>query len=163
MLMSLTRVGRLAAVGLPATMLHAASVMAGEGRARDWQMGFQQAATPVAEQMHNFHNLLLVIVTIIVIFVMGLLGWVMFRYNAAANPEPSKNSHNTVLEVAWTVVPVLILLVIAIPSFRLLYAQYDAPKADLTIKVTGHQWYWSYNYPDSGGFGFDSLRVPDDR
>ena len=161
MLMSLTRVGRLAAVGLPATMLHAASGMAGEGRASDWQIGLQEAATPVAEQMHNFHNLLLVIVTIIVILVMGLIGWVMFRYNAAANPEPSKNSHNTVLEVAWTVVPVLILLVIAIPSFRLLYAQYDAPKADLTIKVTGHQWYWSYNYPDSGGFGFDSLRVPD--
>jgi cytochrome c oxidase subunit 2 len=161
MLMSLTRIGRLAAAGLGLTMLQAASAMAGEGRARDWQMGFQQAATPVAEQMHDFHNLLLVIITLIVIFVMGLLGWVMYRYNAAANPVPSRNSHNTVLEVAWTVVPVLILLVIAIPSFRLLYAQYDAPKADLTIKVIGHQWYWSYNYPDSGGFGFDSLRVQD--
>jgi cytochrome c oxidase subunit 2 len=160
MLMSLTRIGRLAA-WLAVTMLPAASAMAGEGRARDWQMGFQQAATPVAEQMQDFHNLLLVIITVIVIFVMGLLGWVMFRYNAAANPEPSRNSHNTVLEVAWTVVPVLILLVIAIPSFRLLYAQYDAPKADLTIKVTGRQWYWSYSYPDSGGFSFDSLLVED--
>ena len=161
MLMSLTRIGRLAAVGLGLTMLPAASAMAGEGRAYDWQMGFQRAATPVAEQMHDFHNLLLVIITVIMIFVMGLLGWVMYRYNATANPVPSRNSHNTVLEVAWTVLPVLILLVIAIPSFRLLYAQYDAPKADLTIKVTGHQWYWSYNYPDSGGFGFDSYRVPD--
>ena len=162
MLMSLPGIGRLAAAaGLGLMMLPAASAMAGEGRAYDWQMGFQRAATPVAEQMHAFHNLLLVIITVIVIFVMGLLGWVMYRYNAAANPVPSKNSHNTVLEVAWTVVPVLILLVIAIPSFRLLYAQYDAPKADLTIKVTGHQWYWSYNYPDSGGFGFDSYRVQD--
>ncbi len=162
MLMSLTGIGRLAAAaGLGLMMLPAASAMAGEGRAHNWQMGFQPAATPVAEQMHAFHNLLLVIITLIVIFVMGLLGWVMYRYNAAANPVPSKNSHNTVLEVAWTVVPVLILLVIAIPSFRLLYAQYDAPKADLTIKVTGHQWYWSYNYPDSGGFGFDSYRVQD--
>lgn len=161
MLMSLTRIGRLAAVGLAVTMFPAWNAMAGEGRARDWQMGFQQPATPVAEQMQQFHNLLLVIIAIIVIFVMGLLGWVMYRYNAAANPQPSRNSHNTVLEVAWTVVPVLILLVIAIPSFRLLYAQYDAPKADVTIKVTGRQWYWSYNYPDNGGFGFDSLRVPD--
>lgn len=161
MLMSLIRIGRLAAAGIGLTMLPVASAMAGEGRAQDWQMGFQRAATPIAEQMQDFHNLLLVIITVIVIFVTGLLGWVMFRYNATANPVPSKNSHNTLLEVAWTVVPVLILLVIAIPSFRLLYAQYDAPKADLTIKATGHQWYWSYIYPDSGGFGFDSLLVED--
>jgi cytochrome c oxidase subunit 2 len=163
MLMSLPRIVWLGAavlvlgqaLGLPV------GAMAGEGRAVDWQMGFQQAATPVAQQMHDFHDLLLVIVTGIVIFVMGLLGWVTFRYNATANPVPSRNSHNTVLEVAWTVVPVLILLVIAIPSFRLLYAQYDAPPADLTIKATGHQWYWSYIYPDKGSFGFDSLLVED--
>ena len=161
MLMSLIRIGRLAAAGIALTMLPVASAMAGEGRAQDWQMGFQPAATSIAEQMQDFHNLLLVIITVIVIFVTGLLGWVMFRYNATANPVPSKNSHNTLLEVAWTVVPVLILLVIAIPSFRLLYAQYDAPKADLTIKATGHQWYWSYSYPDSGSFGFDSLLVED--
>jgi cytochrome c oxidase subunit 2 len=162
MLMSLPRIGPLAAaVALGLTMLHAAGATAGEGRAQDWQMGFQPAATQVAQQMHDFHTLVLVIITVIVIFVMGLLGWVMYRYNATANPVPSKNSHHTLLEVAWTVVPVLILLVIAIPSFRLLYAQYDAPKADLTIKVTGHQWYWSYIYPDSGSFGFDSQIVED--
>lgn len=161
MLMSLTRIGRLGATGAGLTMLQPAIAMAGEGRPENWQMGFQRAATPVAQQMHDFHTLVLVIITLIVIFVMGLLGWVMFRYNATANPVPSKNSHNTVLEVAWTVVPVLILLVIAIPSFRLLYAQYDAPKADLTIKVNGHQWYWSYSYPDNGGFSFDSYGVKD--
>ena len=92
---------------------------------------------------------------------MALLGMVMLRFNAKANPAPSELSHNTLLEVAWTIVPVLILLVIAIPSFRLLYAQYDSPKADLTIKATGHQWYWSYNYPDNGGFGYDSLMLED--
>ena len=162
MLMSLTRVGRLAAAaGLGLALLPSAGAMAAEGRAQDWQMGFQQPATAVAQQMQDFHTLVLVIITVIMIFVMGLLGWVMFRYNATANPVPSQNAHNTTLEVAWTVLPVLILLVIAIPSFRLLYAQYDAPKADLTIKVTGRQWYWSYNYPDSGAFSFDSLLVED--
>ena len=161
MLMSLPRIGRLAGAGLCLTMFQAAAAMAAEGRAEDWQMGFQPAVTPVAQQMQDFHTLVLVIITGIVIFVMGLLAWVMYRYNEAANPVPSKSSHNTVIEVAWTVIPVLILLVIAVPSFRVLYAQYDAPPADLTIKVTGHQWYWSYSYPDVGGFGFDSLLVED--
>jgi cytochrome c oxidase subunit 2 len=90
---------------------------------------------------------------------MALLLWVMVRYNSKANPEPSRTSHNTTIEVAWTIIPVLILLVIAIPSFRLLYAQYDVPKADLTVKATAHQWYWSYTYPDQGNFSFDSLLV----
>lgn len=161
MLTSLTRTGRLGGAALALMLLPAASALAGEGRPHDWQMGFQPAATQVAQQVHDFHNLVLVIITLIVIFVMGLLGWVMFRYNATANPVPSKNSHHTGLEVAWTIVPVLILLVIAIPSFRLLYGQYDAPKADVTIKVTGHQWYWSYIYPDNGAFGFDSFLVKD--
>lgn len=161
MLMSLPRIGRLAAAASGLIMVRAAGAMAGEGIPHNWQIGFQAPATPVAEQMQDFHTLVLVIITLIVIFVMGLLGWVIFRYNATANPEPSKLSHHTLLEVAWTVVPVLILLVIAIPSFRLLYAQYDAPKPDLTIKATGHQWYWSYNYPDNGSFGFDSLLVED--
>ena len=127
----------------------------------DWEVGFQKSVTPIADQIHGFHDLLLVIITAIVIFVLVLLVWVMVRYNAKANPTPSRNAHNTTLEVAWTIVPVLVLLVIAIPSFRLLYAQYDFPKADLTIKATGHQWYWSYNYPDSGNFNYDSLMVED--
>lgn len=125
----------------------------------DWQMGFQPAATDIAQQIHDFHDLLLVIITAIVVFVLGLLIWVMIRYNAKANPTPSKTSHNTPIEIIWTVVPVLILLVIAVPSFRLLYAQYDVPKADLTIKATGYQWYWSYEYPDNGDFSFDSILV----
>lgn len=139
--------------GLPAT--------ARAGQPVEWQIGFQKPVTPLAEQANGFHDLLLVIITAIVVFVLALMVWVVLRYNAKANPTPSRNAHNTVLEVAWTIVPVLILLVIAIPSFRLLYAQYDFPKADLTIKTTGHQWYWSYNYPDHGGFNFDSLMVED--
>jgi cytochrome c oxidase subunit 2 len=141
-------------------MFAAAGVAAAaEGRPENWQMNFQPPATPIAEQMQDFHNLLLVIITVITLFVLALLIWVMVRYNEKANPVPSKTSHNTMIEIAWTVVPVLILLVIAIPSFRLLYAQYEFPKADLTIKATGHQWYWSYSYPDQGGFSFDSLLV----
>lgn len=160
MLMSLTRIGRLGAAAL-GLLLPATSALAGEGRPHEWQIGFQRPATEIAQQMQDFHTLLLVIITAIVIFVTALLGWVIIRYNASANPVPSKNSHHTGLEVAWTIVPVLILLIIAIPSFRLLYGQYAAPPADLTIKVTGHQWYWSYNYPDRGSFGFDSLLVED--
>lgn len=147
------------AFGWGLTLLMPGAASAAEGRPENWQIGFQPAATPIAEQMHDFHDLLLVIITGIVIFVLALLIWVIVRYNSKANPEPSKTSHNTFIEVAWTIVPVLILLVIAVPSFRLLYAQYDVPKADVTIKATGYQWYWSYNYPDQGGFSFDSLLV----
>jgi cytochrome c oxidase subunit 2 len=157
--MMLTGFGRLcltAAAMLGSMVAFALDAGAAEGQPRDWQLGFQPAATAIAEQMHGFHNLLVVIITLIVIFVLGLLIWVMVRYNEKANPVPSKTSHNTTIEVVWTVLPVLILLIIAIPSFRLLYAQYDVPKADLTIKVTAHQWYWSYAYPDHGNFGFDS-------
>ncbi|WP_088343145.1 MULTISPECIES: cytochrome c oxidase subunit II [Rhodomicrobium] len=159
MLMSFRGLGLRLAAGLAFLMLPAVAAFAAEGRPENWQIGFQPAATPVAEQMHGFHDLVLVIMIAIVVFVTALLIWVMVRYNAKANPVPSKNAHNTTIEVAWTIIPVLILLVIAIPSFRLLYAQYDVPKADVTIKVTGHQWYWSYVYPDHGGFGFDSLLV----
>jgi cytochrome c oxidase subunit 2 len=135
------------------------TAFAAEGRAENWQIGFQPAATPIAEQMHGFHNLVLVIITLITLFVLALLLWVIIRYNAKANPEPSRVSHNTTIEIIWTVLPVLILLVIAVPSFRLLYAQYDFPKPDLTIKVTGRQWYWNYAYPDQGNFAFDSILV----
>lgn len=144
------------------TMLTSVTVYAAEGKPEDWQIGFQDAATDIAQQIHNFHDLLLVIITSIVVFVLALLIWVMIRYNAKANPTPSKTSHNTAIEIVWTVVPVLILLVIAVPSFRLLYAQYDIPKADLTIKATGYQWYWSYEYPDNGGFVFDSILVEEE-
>jgi cytochrome c oxidase subunit 2 len=126
-----------------------------------WQMGMQAAATPVREHMDAFHNELLVIITLITIFVMGLLIYVMWRFNARRHPIPSKTTHNTVLEVLWTTVPILILVTIAIPSFKLLYYSQVTPHADMTLKVTGHQWYWSYEYPDQGDFAFDSNVLSD--
>ncbi len=156
---------RLAA-GLAAsavTMSVAQSALAGEvGMALPWQMGLQDAATPLMESIHNFHALLLIIITAVALFVLGLLVIVMVRFNARANPEPSKTTHNTLVEVAWTVVPILILIVIAIPSFRLLYMERDIPPADMTIKAIGNQWYWSYEYPDNGGVSFDSIMKADD-
>jgi cytochrome c oxidase subunit II len=157
MLTGFRKFGLAAAAMLGSMAPFAVSALAAEGRAENWQLGFQPAATPIAEQIHGFHNLVLVIITAITVFVLGLLIWVMVRYNEKANPVPSKTSHNSVIEVAWTIIPVLILLVIAVPSFRLLYAQYDFPKADLTVKVTGHQWYWSYSYPEHAAINFDSL------
>jgi cytochrome c oxidase subunit 2 len=102
------------------------------------------------------------IITIISIFVLALLIWVVFRYRAAANPEPSRTSHNTFIEVIWTLVPVLILVAIAVPSIQLLAKQYAPPKADLTVKVIGNQWYWTYQYPDNGDFELVSNMLPDD-
>ena len=115
-----------------------------------WQMNFQPAATPVMEQITSFHNLLLWIITGIALFVLLLLLWVFIRFNSRANPEPQKFSHNTLLEVLWTAIPIVILVAIAIPSLRLLYLQDQIPPADFTIKATGYQWYWSYEYPDHG-------------
>jgi cytochrome c oxidase subunit 2 len=126
-----------------------------------WQMGMQPAATPVREHMDTFHNELLVIITLITIFVMGLLAYVMWRFNARRHPIPSKTTHNTVLEVLWTTVPILILVGIAVPSFKLLFYSQVTPHADMTLKVTGHQWYWSYEYPDQGDFAFDSNVLSD--
>ena len=128
-----------------------------------WEMGFQPAATPVMEQIENFHHLLLVIITLVTLFVLVLLLYAVWRFSAKRNPMPTKTTHNTLLEMAWTVVPVIILVVIAVPSFKLLYYEDVIPKADMTIKATGHQWYWSYEYPDNGKIGFDSLVVPDDQ
>ncbi|MGE3146530.1 MAG: cytochrome c oxidase subunit II, partial [Pseudorhodoplanes sp.] len=119
------------------------------------------AVTPVMENINWFHNLLLYIITPITIFVLVLLVIVMIRFNARSNPTPSKTTHNTLIEVVWTVVPVLILVAIAIPSFKLLFFQLDLPKADVTIKATGKQWFWTYTYPDHGGFEFDSLMLQD--
>ncbi len=128
-----------------------------------WQMGLQPAASPVAEHIGSLHNLLLVIITVITLFVLALLVYVVLRFNEKANPVPSKVTHNALLEVAWTVIPILILVVIAIPSFKLLYEEAEIPPPALTVKVTGHQWYWSYEYPDNGGFAFDSYMVkPED-
>jgi len=131
--------------------------------AQPWQMNFQPAVTPVMERIEEFHHLLLVIITLISLFVLALLIWIMIRYNQRANPTPSKVSHNTWLEVAWTIVPVIILVLIAIPSFRLLYFEADAPPADLKITAIGHQWYWTYQYPDKGKLQFDSIGLTDEQ
>jgi cytochrome c oxidase subunit II len=128
---------------------------------KPWEMTLQEAATPVMENIISFHNLLLVIITVITLFVLALLVIVVVKFNAKANPVPSRTTHNTLIEVAWTLIPVLILVAIAVPSFRLLFQQLDIPKADLTVKVTGKQWYWSYAYPDNGKFEFDSLMAAD--
>ena len=147
-----------AAAAAIAAALVPATAMAGLGQPSPWQISFQQAATPIMEQITWFHDFLLVIITLITIFVLALLLIVIFKFNARANPIPSKTTHNALIEVAWTVVPVIILVAIAIPSFRLLFAQLTIPPAEVTIKATGKQWFWTYDYPDNG-FSFDSLMV----
>jgi cytochrome c oxidase subunit 2 len=129
------------------------------GQPTPWALGLQDAASPVMADIHWFHNVLLVIIIAITAFVLILLLTVMLRFNAQANPRPTRTTHNALIEVIWTIVPVIILLAIAVPSFRLLFVQLDLPKPDLTVKATGKQWYWSYNYPDNGNFEFDSLIV----
>jgi cytochrome c oxidase subunit 2 len=131
------------------------------GQPHPWGIDFQAAASPVMESIARMHSGLLVVISVITLFVTALLVIAMLRFNARANPVPSKTTHNTMIEVAWTIIPVLILVGIAIPSFRLLFEQLDIPKADLTIKATGKQWYWSYTYPDNGKFEFDSLIAQD--
>jgi cytochrome c oxidase subunit 2 len=126
------------------------------GKPHDWQMGFPDAYTPVMQKVENLHDLLLVIITLISIFVLALLLYVMWRFHASRNPQPSMVTHNTVLEILWTIVPILILVVIAVPSFRLLYYGDKAQDAAMTVKVTGHQWYWQYEYPDQGNISIDS-------
>src|SRR5262249_10537547 len=121
----------------------------------------QEAASPVMENIVWFHNFLLGIITVITLFVLALLVMVVLKFNARSNPVPSRTTHNTLIEVAWTLIPVLILVGISVPSFRLLFKQLDVPKADLTVKATGKQWYWSYSYPDNGKFEFDSLLAQD--
>ena len=130
------------------------------GQPHPWQLGLQQAATPVMDNIVWFHNFLLWLIVAITLFVLALLMIVVVRFNARRNPVPSRTTHNTLIEVVWTVVPVLILVSIAVPSFRLLFLQLNLPKADLTIKATGKQWFWSYSYPDEK-FEFDSLLVQD--
>ncbi len=150
------------AVALAASLAPSVPSLA-DGFPRPWEIGMQPAAGPVKAHIIELHNLVLVIITIITLFVGALLLWVMFRYNARRNPNPSRTSHNTIIEVAWTVLPVLILVVIAIPSFRLVYYQDRTQDADLTVKVTGHQWYWEYTYPDKNNLDFSSYIVPDDQ
>jgi cytochrome c oxidase subunit 2 len=137
----------------------AGAAMAGLGQPSPWQLGLQQSASPVMDSMVWFHDFLLFIITAIVGFVLVLLLIVILRFNARGHPVPARTTHNTLLEVAWTTVPIVILLVIAVPSFKLLFFQLIPPRPDLTIKATGKQWFWSYSYPDAGQLEFDSLML----
>lgn len=134
----------------------------GIGAPVPWAMGLQPSGGPVKDAIGSLNTLVLWIIIAITVFVTALLAWCIWRYRAKVNPTPSKTSHNTMLEIAWTVIPVLILIVIAIPSFRLIYYQDRARDADLTINVQGRQWYWHYEYPDHGNLAFDSRPIPDD-
>ncbi len=129
---------------------------------RDWEMGMQPAFSPMKEHIIWLHDLVLIIITLITLFVGALLAWVCFRYNEKRNPTPSVTSHNTVIEILWTVLPVVILVAMAIPSFQLIYYLDRTPNPDMTIKVTGHQWYWEYTYPDDGNVDIESRIIPDD-
>lgn len=126
-----------------------------------WEMAMQPAFSPVKHQVILLHDLVMVIITLITVLVAGLLLFTMWRFNHKRHPVASRTSHNTLLEIAWTTIPVLILVIIAIPSFRLVYYEDRAVDPDMTIKVTGHQWYWQYTYPDAGNLHFDSYIVDD--
>ena len=130
------------------------------GMPREWEINFQPAYSPVMERIHEFNYLIHIIIAIIVVLVFGILAYVVLRFNARRNPVPSRTAHNTILEVVWTILPVLALLVIVIPSLKLLYYSDRAETPDMTLKVVGHQWYWSYTYPDHGEFSFDSIPIP---
>jgi cytochrome c oxidase subunit 2 len=127
----------------------------------NWEIWHQPAVTPIMRSMEHFHLFLVVVISLITLLVMFLLIYSMVRFNAKRHPTPSRTTHNTVIEVLWTVLPVLILVIIAIPSFRLLYAEDRIPSVDMTVKATGNQWYWSYEYPDNGDISFDSMMVED--
>ena len=150
-----------AAVAMVAIVMAGGEALAGLGQPSPWQMGLQESASPVMANLVWFHDFLLYIITAITAFVLVLLLIVVVRFNARANPTPTRTTHNTTLEVLWTIVPVAILVIIAVPSFRLLFFQLNMPPADLTVKATGKQWFWTYTYPDSGPIEFDSLMLQD--
>ncbi len=140
------------------------AALAAESGIKEWQLGFQASVTDVMDDITWFNGFTLVIITVITLFVLALLIVCMTRFSAKSNPVPSRTSHNTMIEVVWTVAPILILVVIAIPSFRLLYKQLDIPEYEMTVKATGYQWYWGYEYTDEnmGELSFDSIMVKDD-
>ncbi len=128
----------------------------------NYELGMQPAASPVMERIESFHTLLVYIIVAISLFVLALLIWIMLRYNKRANPVPSKTHHNSLLEVAWTIIPVIILVVIAVPSFKLLYYEAEIPTPDVKLRAIGKQWFWTYEYPDSNAkFTYDSLGLSD--
>ncbi len=133
-----------------------AFAQAHESIARPWQLGMQAPASPVMEKLYMAHDYLLILITIISLFVLAVLLYICVRFNRKSHPVPTKTTHNTKLEVIWTVIPIIILVAIAIPSLRVHYFMENTVDPELTIKVVGYQWYWHYDYPDNGGFGFDS-------
>ncbi len=126
-----------------------------------YQFGFQDAASPVAERLHDFYSMLFYLCVFIVVLVAGLLLFIILRFNAKTNPEPSKRTHNTPLEIIWTVIPVIIITIIAVPSIKLLYYMDRTEAPEMTIKVTGYQWYWGYSYPDYENIEFLSYMIED--
>jgi cytochrome c oxidase subunit II len=155
------KLSRLTAIAVTVVALFAgaSAAYAGLGQPTPWEMDLQDAASPIMADIIGFHTFLVWVITAITVFVLALLLIIVVRFNARANPTPSRTTHNTPLEVVWTIVPVIILVLIAIPSFRLLFTELDVPTPDITVKATGKQWYWSYAYPDNGNFEFDSLLV----
>jgi cytochrome c oxidase subunit 2 len=152
---------RTAAVAGAMVLVGASVGLAGEGQPSDRQMGMQAPVTEIAERIHSLHDMVNYLIIAITLFVLALLVIVVVKFNERANPQPSRTTHNTSLEVAWTVIPILILVAIAIPSFRLLFAQYTFPPPDVTIKAVGNQWNWDHGYPDQGGFVFKSSMLND--
>jgi len=150
----------LVTVFAAATGLFAAAALASEPL--PWQMGLQPAASPTAEGIHDLHNMMLVIITCISVFVLGLLMYTCWRFRESRNPTPSKTTHNTLVEILWTAIPIIILTVIAVPSMKLLYMADRIEDGDMTLKVIGHQWYWEYQYPDHGNFAFDANMIADE-
>jgi cytochrome c oxidase subunit 2 len=160
----MTFVKRLAFLPALACLLLALAGTALAGGPEPRAIGFQPPATPTAEKIEDFHNLLLWIISAISVFVLALMLYVMVRFRESANPTPSRTVHNTLIEVLWTVIPILILVFIAVPSFRLLYFADRAPaeEVEMTIKAIGKQWYWSYEYPDHGNFTFDAIMLEEE-
>jgi cytochrome c oxidase subunit 2 len=154
---------KLSKLGVSLTAFFAMGMAAAlASQPEEWKIGFQEAATENMTMITDFNDFLLILMAAISVIVLGLMLYVMVRFNAKANPQPSKTTHNTLVEVIWTVVPIVILVVIAIPSFRLLYFQREIPQAEMTVKAVGYQWYWGYEYPDHGDFAFDSLMLSDE-
>jgi cytochrome c oxidase subunit II len=149
------------AAGVGAATASAGAAWASLGQPSPWQMDLQESASPVMTQIASFHFFLLWVIAAISAFVLGLLVIIIVRFNARANPVPSRTTHNTPIEIIWTIVPVIILAVIAVPSFRLLFVELAVPHPDLTVKATGKQWFWTYSYPDNGNFEFSSLMIPE--
>ena len=142
------------------SLLFAGNKGIGDGHPINWGKNFQTAVSPTAEKIHELHHILLIIISAVALLVLGLLIYVVIRFRAKRNPVPSKTTHHTTLEILWTLIPTVILAAIAYPSFKLLYFMDKAQEAEMTLKITGHQWYWSYEYPDDK-IGFDSYMIAD--